>query len=126
MGALVEYANKVALLELDKVAKDIEAEMKAVVGSHSRTGQALGAIHIEAPSEFVRVIGSRGSDEGTKHLYYLDQGNDGSGSIIRSTREFDRRGRRPGKLKLSDGSYRNQVHAYGGIGFLKDIASKYQ
>lgn len=117
MGALVEYVNKIALEHIDKVAEMIEDDMKAVVSQHSRSGQALGAIHIEKPAEFIRYIGARGN-EGAKHLYYLDQGNAGSGKRI-----YPKDSK---ALYLKDyGIYRGAVNAYSGIYFLKEIADKY-
>ena len=117
MGALVEYVNKVANMELDKVAEDIEAEMKAIVSEHSRSGEALSAIHIEKNGEYSRLIGASGN-EGAKHLYYLDQGNAGSGKRI-----YPKTSK---ALYLKDYDiYRGAVNAYDGIHFLKKIADKY-
>lgn len=126
MGAFVHVVEVAVEKETDRVVKGIYGEMKAVVGGHSRTGQAVGAIHIEGGGSSWFIGGTGG--EGTKHLYYLNEGNGGSGAIITSTRKVDRLGRKPGKLAVMDGMYttfRPYVHGYSGIHFVESIASHY-
>lgn len=126
MGAFVHEVQVVVEKETDRVVKGIYDEMKAVVGGHSRTGRAVGAIHIEGGGSHYFIGGTGGI--GTMHLYYLNEGNGGSGAIITSTRATDRRGRKPGKLAVYDGMYtgfRPYVHGYSGIHFVEAIASHY-
>lgn len=119
MGELVEYVNQVANMELDKVAKEIEADMKAVANEHWKSGEAYHAIHIEQNGEYSRIIGATGG-EGAKHLYYLDQGNGGRQIYPKHSKA----------LRLTDGrgntvAFAGSVRPYKGIGFLKKIADKY-
>ena len=108
--------------ELDRVAAEIESEMKAKVAEHYKSGDAERAIHIERTGVLTRFIGGTGG-EGTKHLYYLDQGNGGRGRIIRPTRSK--------ALRLTDGrgntrAFAKQVHGYDGIHFVAEIASRHR
>ena len=108
--------------ELDRVATEIESEMKAVVAEHHKSGEAERAIHIEKKDMFTRWIGGTGG-KGTMHLVYLDQGNGGRGRIIRPTRSK--------ALRLTDGrgntrAFAKQVHGYDGIHFLEEIASRHR
>lgn len=113
--------------ELDRVALEIEGEMKAVVSEHYKSGKALAAIHIEKKDMFTRWIG--GTDgtgtgvSGTDHLLLLDQGNGGSGSRIvpKNSRA----------LRLTDGrgntkAFATSVRGYDGIHFLARIASRHR
>lgn len=113
--------------ELDRVATEIESEMKAVVAEHYKSGDAERAIHIEKKDMFTRWIG--GTDgtgrgvSGTDHLLMLDQGNGGRGSIIKPTRHK--------YLRLTDGrgntrAFAKQVHGHDGIHFLEEIASRHR
>jgi len=125
--SIVETVRRACLRELEEVATTIEGEMKGIVGSHSRSGLAVGAIHIEGMSESSKFVGGTGG-EGTLHMYYLNEGNGGRGAVIRSTRKFDRRGARPGKLYLANGRppmYATQVHGYKGIHFVEEIAGRH-
>jgi len=117
---LLEVVNKVCRETLDEVALKVEADMKAVVGAHSRSGAALQAIHIEAPDDYTRLIGGFGG-EGTKHLVWLDQGNKSNGSDGR----IHPTGAKALYLKDYD-IYRKSVKTYKGIHFLKTIADKYR
>ena len=75
--ALVKGAIEVQMFQL---ADRVEAEFKAVVGKYnkySRTGEAVGSISIlEQSAERILVGGQN------KHLYWLDEGNGGSGKRI--------------------------------------------
>lgn len=121
MGALVSVLVDACHEELDKIASSIEGEMKGFVGGHTRTGQALGSIHIEVTGEMSRFVGGN-----SLHLYYLNEGN--GGGPIKSTRKVDRAGREPGKLYLANGRppmYAPQVSSYAGFHFVEMIASHY-
>ena len=130
--SIVETVRRACLRELEEVATTIEGEMKGIVGSHSRSGLAVGAIHIEGMSESSKFVGgTNGTGKGvtgTDHLALLNEGNGGRGTIIRSSREVDRRGARPGKLYLANGRppmYATQVHGYKGIHFVEEIAGRH-
>lgn len=65
--------------------------------------------------------------------YYAVYGNGGPDRIITSTRPYDRRGRPPGKMKLTrlDGSYRTAVHGFDphlirGKNFVSYVADKHR
>jgi len=121
---LVEVVNKVCRETLDEVALKVEADMKAVANEHFRTGAAYRAIHIEAPDDFTRLIGGFGG-EGTKHLVWLDQGNNPNGADGRiHPTNHD-------KLRIRDKrgntvAFASSVRTYPGIHFLKEIADKYR
>ena len=138
MGGLIETVGNILEKEMDRIAREIEADMKAEASAHRRTGAAADAIHIDDISTgsvfgIGRFIGayadfdSKGDGNGGTHLYYLDQGNGGSGRTIYPRRKWDRRGRPyPAKLRLKDGTYRTSVKGYEGIGFIKKIADRYR
>ena len=124
MGAFVKVVEVAVEKETDRVVNGIYNDMKGIVGGHSRTGRALAAIHIEGGGNSYFIGGTGG--EGTKHLYYLNEGN--GGKRITSTRKYDRLGREPGKLAVMNGmylTYRNSVSPYAGIHFIESIAAKY-
>ena len=115
MGALVSVLLDACREKLDEVAQEIEGEMKGIVGGHSRSGMAVGAIHIEDTGEFSRFVGGKGG-EGTMHLYYLNEGN-GGGRIYPRTAKA---------LWLSDyGIWRGSVRTYEGIHFVEKIAARH-
>lgn len=115
MGALVRVLLDACRDKLDEVAQEIEGEMKGIVGGHSRSGMAVGAIHIEDTGEFSRFVGGTGG-EGTMHLYYLNEGN-GGGRIYPRTAKA---------LWLSDyGIWRGSVRTYEGIHFVEKIAARH-
>lgn len=115
MGALVGVLIDACREKLDEVAQEIEGEMKGIVGGHSRSGMAVGAIHIEETGEFSRFVGGKGG-EGTLHLYYLNEGN-GGGRIYPRTAKA---------LWLSDyGIWRGSVRTYEGIHFVEKIAARH-
>ena len=115
MGALVRVLMDACRDKVDEVAQEIESEMKGIVGGHSRSGLAVGAIHIENTGEFSRFVGGKGG-EGTMHLYYLNEGN-GGGRIYPKTAKA---------LWLSDyGIWRGSVRTYEGIHFVEKIAARH-
>ena len=115
MGALVSVLLDACREKLDEVAQEIEGEMKGIVGGHSRSGLAVGAIHIENTGEFSRFVGGTGG-EGTMHLYYLNEGNGGGRIYPRTARA----------LWLSDyGIWRGSVSTYEGIDFVGKIAARH-
>lgn len=79
MGVLVKALQDATGRTIDRVASEIEGEMKSEFGRHSKSGAMIGAIHIERTGEFSRFVGGTGG-EGTKHLYWINEGN-GSGGI---------------------------------------------
>lgn len=114
MGVCVETLKACCSRTLDEVANTINGEMKAVVSGHTRSGEALGAIHIENEGETSRFVGGTGG-EGTLHLYFLNDGN--GGKIIRPKRKK--------MLKYSDGTLHAQSRPYAGIHFVEEIASRH-
>lgn len=115
MGVCVETLKVACERELHELADTIEGEMKAIVGGHSRSGKALGAIHTEM-GNMSAFVGGTGGGEGVLHLYYLDEGN-GSGRIYP---------KRHKALYLKDyGIWRCSVSTYAGIHFVHEIASRH-
>lgn len=129
---LIETVGGIVQEELDRIAKEIETEMKAEAGKHkstyrSPTNMAQASIHIEnigTGSVFGmgRFIGADAyfDDDGGTHLYYMTHGNKGNGSLgmIYPTRKK--------ALKLKDGTLASYVRPYKGRNFIKDIADKYR
>ena len=99
---------------IEEVANTIDGEMKAIVGGHSRSGKALGAIHIENTGEFSRFVGGTGG-EGTLHLFFLNDGT--GGHMIYPVKAK--------ALKYSDGSLHPRSRPYAGIHFVEAIASRH-
>ena len=132
MGGLIEAVGGIVQEELDRIAKEIEAKMKAEASNHkpsyrSPTGAAAASIHIEnigTGSVFGmgRFIGADAyfNDDGGTHLYYMDQGNSGNGpgGFIYPTRKK--------ALKLDDGTLAAYVSPYRGKHFIKKIADQYR
>lgn len=115
MGFLVTKLIDACHEKLDEVANEIESEMKSIVGGHTRSGLALGAIHIEETGEFSRFVGgNRG--HGVMHLYYLNNGN-GSGRIYPTNGSA--------LWVRPYGIWRASVSTYEGIHFVEAIAARH-
>ena len=80
---IIELVKAEAIKGLDEYARKILADEKAIVGAHSRSGAALGSLHIEKTGEFSRFIGATGG-KGGLHAFYLDEGN--GGKVIKPKR----------------------------------------
>lgn len=125
---LVSTLEQATKRTVDEVSREIESEMKGIVsGKHTKSGAALAAIHIEQTGDMSRFVGGTGG-EGTKHLYYLNEGNGGRGRII--TANHRRKDGRPGALgKKPDGipgyGWKQSVHGYDGIHFVEEIAARH-
>lgn len=133
MGKLVEKAYEITHERMRELAETIQGELVAEVSAHSRTGRAAASISIKEESEDSIFVGAyiNGGDyrDGGLHLYYLDQGNGGKNKKIRSTREVDRLGRKPGKLLIMNGMYTmyaNQVHGYKGAHIIREVANRHR
>ena len=120
-GILDEICTKY----LDDLARQIEAELKAEVRGHSRSGKALSAIHIEDTGKYSRFIG--GTDgtgkgvTGTDHLAMLNNGN--------GTRTIYPKGRGNGganALRYSDGTFHGKSEPYAGIDFVGKVARRHK
>lgn len=119
MGALVKVLVNACNEELDNIASSIQDEMKAVVSSRPyATGKAAGAVHTEVTGEWSRFVGGTGG-EGTKHLYWLNEGN-GNTRIVASGKAL---GKYPGGIPGI--GWRKSVSPYKGIHFVEEIASHY-
>ncbi len=115
MGVCVAVLKEACSKTIERVASEIEGEMKGIVGGHSRSGLAVGAIHIEDTGEYSKFVGGTGG-EGTMHLYYLNEGNGGG-------RIYPKRAK---ALYLKDyGIWRGSVKTYKGIHFVEAIAARH-
>lgn len=114
MGVCVETLKTCCIKTMDEVANTIEGEMKAVVSGHTRSGAALGAIHIVNEGFAHRFVGGTGG-VGTLHLYFLNDGN-GNKTIVP---------KRAKALHYSDGAYRMRSRPYKGIHFVEAIAARH-
>jgi hypothetical protein len=113
MGVCVETLQRACKLTIEETANTIEGEMKGIVGGHTRSGLALGAIHIEMGDNSAFVGGTGG--KGTLHLYFLNDGN--GGKMI-----YPKRAR---ALHFSDGTRHGSARPYKGIHFVEEIASRH-
>ena len=128
-GTIVEIAKGYIDGQLDEIAQNIYTDMHSAIAKHKKysKGAALGALMIEREpnSRFIGAyVGSDPSDGGL-HIKWLNDGNNSHGARLRSTRQYDRKGRRPGKLNTPWG-YKTSVSAHGGEHFIEAIASKYR
>ena len=117
--SLVEKVWAITKEQMMELAETIEVELRSECPK--RSGEAARSIGIEQMDEYHIFVG--GSN---LHLYYADQGNGGSNRIITSTRAVDRKGRPPGKLRFSDGSFHTSAHGYKGKHFVKAVADRHR
>lgn len=116
---LVKYLDQGTLETLEDVTNQIYSEMRGIVGEHSRSGEALASIHVEAPSKYARFIG------GTNlHLYFLDEGN-GTGGIPKHGKPRAPMPLTYGYKGLRPVGYAMHVNNYKGIHFVEWIASRH-
>lgn len=119
--SLEQIVTGVIQRDFMQIAEHVENDLKAAVAPHSRSGMALGAIHIE-PKGFdsIFVGGSDGTGEGKTGTDHLAMLNDGNGS----KRIYPKRAR---GLYLKDyGIWRGAVDPYRGIHFVEKVANKYR
>lgn len=113
--SLVERLETVTKEKLEEVANEIEAEMKAIVAKRSSTGRESKITNVPE-GDMARFVGT--TDLG---LYYLDQGNGGSGSTIyprvKRAMAFDWKGQY---------WVRKQVSGYDGIHFVREVADRHR
>ena len=107
-------------IQMTDLAECIEADLKAEVAPHSKSGLAVGAIHIKKRSEDNYFIGGTdGTGEGTTGTDHLAMLNDGNGTkIIYPVRKK--------ALKYTDGSLHGRSTPYKGIHFVEKVANKYR
>lgn len=115
---ILELVKAEVLKAVDEIAEEILADEKGIVGGHSRSGAAVGSLHIESTGEFSRFIGANvGSNptDGGLHAYFLDEGN--GGKMI-----YPKRGK---ALKYSDGTFHPRSRPYKGIHWVRTVASHF-
>lgn len=113
---ILELVKAEVLKSVDEIANEILADEQGIVGAHSRSGAAVGSLHIESTGEFSRFIGAKvGKSGGGLHAYYLDEGN--GGKMI-----YPKRGK---SLKYSDGSLHPRSRPYKGIHWVRTVASHF-
>ena len=123
--SVLEKVQAIAREQMLGIANTIEGEMKGIVSGHTRSGKALGAIHVEQKGETSYFIG--GTDgtgkgiTGTDHLAMLDQGN--------GTKIIYPKGRANGganALRFDDGSFHGSARPYAGINFVAQVANRHR
>lgn len=110
--SLVEIVETVINKSMDELASEIEGEMKAIVGNHSRSGVALGSIHIENGGHTRRIGGSN------LHLFFLDQGNNQTVNVIYPVSAK--------ALRFTDGTFHKKANTYNGIHFVREVANRHR
>lgn len=134
MAGYVEKLGNVIATELDRLATQIEGELKSAVSSKvgkksSRsTGAAEASIHVEKDSPITRFIGANinwgDHNDGGVHLYYFDQGNSANGS---DGRIHPTRSRKGLHLKhIGNGVWASSVSTYKGSGVVKEVADRHR
>lgn len=110
MGQLVATLHAACEEELNTITDSVYGEMVGIVGGRPyATGEAAGAISIQATGEMSRFVG------GTHpHLYWLNEGNGGKRIY---PKEYKALGTRFGP--------KASVSPYAGIDFVTTIASHY-
>ena len=121
--SLRNQIESVIAKELDRVAKQIEGELKAECPV--RSGEARNSIHIEETSQFERFVGGN-----NLHLYYADEGNGGKGGRIYphgNALAFHGWGSYAGKGHGKGGKYvLPSVSSYDGKHFVRTVADKHR
>lgn len=102
------------------LAERIEGDLKAEVAPHSKSGLAVGAIHIEKRStDNIFIGGTDGTGTGKTGTDHLAMLNDGNGTkIIYPVRAK--------ALRYTDGSLHGRSTPYKGIHFVEKVASRYR
>lgn len=122
---ILELVKAEVLKSVDEIANEILADEKSIVGKHSKSGAAVGSLHIESTGEFSRFIGANvgnNSKDGGLHAFFLDEGN-GSGGIPKSPPP-----KRPMPMTYGTGKAKGfAVHArnYKGIHWVRTVASHF-
>jgi len=123
MGICTDTLQTACENKVTELSNTINGELKAIVSGHSRSGKALGAIHIEGGGLSAFVGGTGG--EGTLHLFFLDEGN--GGKIIRPKRRVSPRNpNHAAMLQFTDGSFHAQARPYAGIHFVAEVANRHR
>lgn len=120
MGTVVELAKGYIDQELSKTANEIYQSMVFAVYPHSKSGAALGALHVERLSDVSYFIGANvgsGPNDGGLHVLWLNDGNGGLGKRLYPTRK---------KALNTPYGPKASVSAHGGIHFVEKIASRYR
>lgn len=116
--SVVEIAVGVIRLQFTDLVERVEADFKAEVGKHNRTGEAQASIRVLEQDDQHALIGGYNS-----HLYWLDQGNARSGNRLYPTHA-------KALGKYPDGipgiGWRGAVNAYQGFHIAKKVADKYR
>lgn len=104
-----------------RIAESVESDLKAAVAPHSRSGMALGAIHIKQRGvDRIFVGGTDGTGEGITGTDHLAMLNDGNGN----KRIYPKKAK---GLYLKDYDiWRGAVDPYKGIHFVEKVANKYR
>lgn len=103
-----------------RLAEDVQADLIRAVSPHSKSGLAVGAIHIEQKGfDSIFVGGTDGTGTGKTGTDHLAMLNDGNGSkIIYPVRAK--------ALQFTDGSFHGRSTPYKGIHFVEKVAAKYR
>lgn len=117
---VVEIVNVKMNTEAGQILQELRAECPKDSGETARRIHIMGA----KEDATVAIGGVKGLIHSVRigsndlSAYYADQGNGGSGRIIRPTRSK--------ALHLKDGSYRAYVHGYEGSHFVKRVADRHR
>lgn len=123
---LVERVNTIAEKSVKELADQIAKEMREILRSHMKTGNALASIKVHNDGGGRLFIGGYAGDGENMGLLYLDQGNGGSGTMIFPNKAPTLR------FQGYKGRYRGKwyspyaVHGYDGIHFVKQVADKHR
>lgn len=134
-GKVAEIANK----KMEQKAEQILGELHAAGYKYYPTSTRVVPSFTIQESSSEQVGGSFRAGLITKvrigsnlrEAYWAVYGNGGRGTTITSTREFDKNGRRPGKLGTYPGGipgigFRAAVSGYDGHNFVKEVADRHR
>ena len=107
-------------MQMTDLAERVEADLKAAVAPHSKSGLAVGTIHIEKRSiDNIFVGGTDGTGTGKTGTDHLAMLNDGNGTKIIYPVKAK-------ALQYTDGSFHGRSTPYKGIHFVEKVAAKYR
>ena len=108
---LVEIVQSLCEKDMKEIANTIEGELKAECPVQS--GEAQASIHVEQKSATSYRIGAA-----NLHLFFADQGNNQSKSIIYPVRRK--------ALQFTDGSFHGSASTYEGKHFVREVANRHR
>lgn len=131
MADYVTALTNIVKKELDRVAQQVESELKAEVSARmkrtgKRSGNAINSIHIEYESELSRFVGANinwgDSTDGGLHLYYFNNGN----KPKRGNRIVPTRSKALHLKNIGEDVWAGSVSPYSGTNVIETVADRHR